>query len=54
MISAEIKELGNNHMALVQELMHPAAFGASSPLGERAKAHPATTLMALMSVSYVA
>ena len=36
MISAEIKELGNNHMALVQELMHPAAFGASSPLGERA------------------
>jgi len=40
MISAEIKELGNNHMALVQELMHPAAFGASSPLGKPLMAKP--------------
>lgn len=39
-ITAEVKEFGNNHMGLVQEMMHPAAFGASSPLGKPLMAKP--------------
>jgi len=33
-ISIELDEFGKTHQALVQELAHPAAFGASSPLGK--------------------
>jgi len=33
-ISYELEEFNSNHQALVQELIHPAAFGKSSPLGK--------------------
>jgi len=39
-IANEVEEFGNNHMGLVQELMHPAAFGGSSPLGKPLMAKP--------------
>jgi processing peptidase subunit alpha len=33
-IAAEVTELGMNHQALLQELIHPAAYGALAPLGK--------------------
>jgi len=33
-IEVELDELGNNHQVKLQELMHPAAYGATSPLGK--------------------
>ena len=33
-VSIELEEFNGNHQALVQELMHPAAFGSHSPLGK--------------------
>lgn len=39
-IQEELKEFGMQHMGLVQELIHPAAFGASSPLGAPLMAKP--------------
>jgi len=39
-IAANVKEFGNNHLGVVQELMHPAAFGTSSPLGKPLMAKP--------------
>lgn len=32
-LRAEVKEFCSNHQALLQEMIHPAAYGASSPLG---------------------
>ena len=43
-IANELTEFGNNHMALVQELMHPAAFGGSSALGNAWRMNPAETV----------
>jgi processing peptidase subunit alpha len=41
-ISEELKDLEATPLALVQELMHPAAFCASSPLGSSLMAKPST------------
>jgi len=40
-IAADVADMQANHMALVQELMHPAAYGASAPLGAPLLAKPA-------------
>jgi len=42
-INAEISDFSGNHMGSVQELMHMAAYGASSPLGAPLMAKPSAT-----------
>ena len=41
-VEAEASSMKANHMALVQELMHPAAYGAASPLGKPLMAKPSS------------
>ena len=59
-ISADIADMQANHMALVQELVHGAAYGTSSPLGKPLQAKPSAignvdvdTLAAFISEQYV-
>lgn len=40
-LAAEVSAFADNHQALLQEMMHPAAYGASSPLGAPFMAKPA-------------
>jgi len=39
-LKAEIKDFAHNHQALLQEMIHPAAYGSSSPLGKAFMAKP--------------